>query len=98
MRLNHPEELGAGIATAFVATIYGVGAANLVFLPIGNRFKMMAEAQERDRAIVIQGFVLLAEGKPGILIRQNLQSFLHDKPKAKKAAGGEEPAGETAAA
>jgi chemotaxis protein MotA len=98
MRLNHPEELGAGIATAFVATIYGVGAANLVFLPIGNRFKYMAEAQERDRSIVIQGFVLLAEGKPGILIRQNLQSFLHDKPKAKKAAGGEEPAGEAAAA
>ena len=98
MRLNHPEELGAGIATAFVATIYGVGAANLVFLPIGTRFKFMAEAQERNRAIVIQGFVLLAEGKPGIMIRQNLQSFIHEKAKPKKDAAEEEPAGAPAAA
>jgi chemotaxis protein MotA len=90
MRLNHPEELGAGIATAFVATIYGVGAANLVFLPIGNRFKGMAQAQARTRSIVIQGFVLLAEGKPGIMIRQNLQSFIHEKHKPKKAGASAE--------
>ncbi len=37
MRLDHPEELGEGIATAFVATIYGVGCANLIFLPLGTR-------------------------------------------------------------
>ena len=85
MRLDHPEELGQGIATAFVATIYGVGFANLIALPLGNRLKYLAHELERERHVVIQGFVLLAEGKPGILIRQNLQSFLTDagKPKPK---------------
>jgi chemotaxis protein MotA len=87
MRLDHPEELGGGIATAFVATIYGVGFANLIALPLGNRLKQLAAELERDRHVIIQGFVLLAEGKPGILIRQNLSSFLTgpDKPKPKPA-------------
>ncbi|OYV39359.1 MAG: flagellar motor protein, partial [Acidocella sp. 20-61-6] len=83
MRLDHPEELGGGIATAFVATIYGVGFANLIALPLGTRLKHMAAELERERGVVIQGFVLLAEGKPGIVIRQNLSSFLDDKGKPK---------------
>ena len=83
MRLNHPSELGAGIATAFVATIYGVGFANLIALPLGNRLKHLAGELERERHVMIQGFVLLAEGKPGILIRQNLTNFLDDKVKAR---------------
>jgi chemotaxis protein MotA len=94
MRLDHPEELGQGIATAFVATIYGVGFANLIALPLGNRLKRLAQELERERHVVIQGFVLLAEGKPGILIRQNLSSFLTDKGKPKPAAAeGDEPVG-----
>jgi chemotaxis protein MotA len=95
LRLDHPEELGAGVATAFVATIYGVGAANLIFLPLGTRLTAVAEVLERERNIVIQGFLLLAEGKPGISIRQSLQSLLpqaHGKAKPAAAAGGE-PAG-----
>jgi chemotaxis protein MotA len=97
MRLDHPEELGEGIATAFVATIYGVGFANLIALPLGNRLKHLAQELERERHVVIQGFVLLAEGKPGILIRQNLSSFLDDEGKAKKKAeaGADAPAGAT---
>ncbi|OYV41281.1 MAG: flagellar motor protein [Rhodospirillales bacterium 20-64-7] len=97
MRLDHPEELGEGVATAFVATIYGVGAANLIFLPLGTRFAALAETLERERNIIIQGFVLLAEGKPGILIRQNLQSLLaeHGKKPSKKPSEAE-ASGETA--
>jgi len=97
MRLDHPEELGAGIATAFVATIYGVGAANLIFLPLGTRLAGMAEALERERAVMIQGFMLLAEGKSGIMIKQILNSLVAEKkapPPAAEAA--DEPLGETA--
>ena len=95
MRLDHPAELGEGIATAFVATIYGVGFANLIALPLGLRLKRLAQELERERHIVIQGFMLLAEGKPGIVIRQNLLSFVTDKAKAVPAeAEGEEPAGD----
>lgn len=96
MRLDHPEELGEGIATAFVATIYGVGGANLIFLPIGARLAAMAEARERERQVMIQGFMLLAEGKPGILIRQTLLSFLKEK-KANTRATDEDPMAEAMA-
>jgi chemotaxis protein MotA len=92
LRLDHPEELGAGVATAFVATIYGVGAANLIFLPLGTRLSGVAEGLERNRNVVIQGFLLLAEGKPGISIRQSLQSLLpqaHGKAKPAAAPDGE---------
>ncbi|MCB8874919.1 MotA/TolQ/ExbB proton channel family protein [Acidisoma silvae] len=82
-RLDHPDQLGSGIATAFVATVYGVGFANMVFLPLGARLAAFAESRRRERQIVIQGFMLLAEGKSGTLIRQNLQSFVPEPaPKA----------------
>ncbi len=98
MRLDHPSELGAGIATAFVATIYGVGAANLIFLPLGTRFSAIAQSRERERHVMMQGFMLVAEGKPGILIRQTLQSFLPEKKaKGRRAEDQDEPVGETAA-
>lgn len=100
MRLDHPEELGEGIATAFVATIYGVGFANLVCLPLGTRLKHLAHELERERHVVIRGFMLLAEGKPGIVIKQNLMSFVEDKTSKAKAKAGalEEPAGAPQAA
>jgi chemotaxis protein MotA len=78
-RLDHPSELGVGIATAFTATIYGVGSANMVFLPLHARLAHAAEARDRERQVVIQGFLLLSEGKSGTLIRQNLASFIADK-------------------
>jgi len=99
LRLDHPSELGGGIATAFVATIYGVGGANLIFLPVGSKITQTAAALERERNVVIQGFLLLAEGKPGTVIRQNLQSFLDEKPaKANAAANAEAPLGDAAQA
>jgi chemotaxis protein MotA len=85
MRLDHPDELGEGIATAFIATVYGVGFANLVALPLGNRLKQLAKEASRQRDVVIQGFMLLAEGKPGMVIKQNLSSFLDDHGKKPKA-------------
>ncbi len=100
-RLDHPAELGVGIATAFVATIYGVGSANMVFLPLHARFANFAETRDRERQIVIQGFLQLAEGKSGSMIRQHLTTFLPEsKRKAGQAAKGEgklgEPAGQAA--
>ncbi|GAB0114426.1 MotA/TolQ/ExbB proton channel family protein [Acidisoma sp. C75] len=80
-RLAHPSELGSGIATAFIATVYGVGFANMVFLPLGARIASVAQAQKDERHIVIRGFMLLSEGKSGTLIRQNLHSFLTDSGK-----------------
>lgn len=87
MELNHPDRLGGGIATAFVATVYGVGFANLIALPLGARLKSIAKELERERSVVIQGFILLSEGKPGVMIRQTLKNYLDDEsPKPKKQA------------
>jgi chemotaxis protein MotA len=94
MRLDHPEELGAGIATAFVATIYGVGAANLIFLPLGTRLAAIAETLGREREVMIQGFVLMAEGKSGIMIKQVLNSLVAEKKSKKAKAEDGAPMGE----
>lgn len=95
MELNHPDQLGTGIATAFIATVYGVGFANLVALPLGARLKTIAKDLERERFIVIQGFILLSEGKSGIIIRQTLKNYL-DEPGKKKDASSDEAASQRA--
>jgi chemotaxis protein MotA len=60
--LNDPSKLGAGIAVAFVATVYGVGSANLVFLPIATKLKMKARHEARRRELVVEGIMAIQEG------------------------------------
>lgn len=84
MELNHPDQLGGGIATAFVATVYGVGFANLIALPLGARLKSIARDLEHQRVIIIQGFILLSEGKSAIIIRQTLKNYLDNPDLGKK--------------
>ncbi len=73
--LADPAKLGAGIATAFVATIYGVGSANLLFLPISNKLKGIVHQQNYLREMIIEGLVGIAEGENPKLIEGRLQSF-----------------------
>ena len=61
--LADPSKLGAGIATAFVATIYGVALANLIFLPFANKLKSVVLAQSQYREMVVEGIVGIAEGE-----------------------------------
>ncbi len=60
--LADPNELGAGIATAFVATIYGVGFANLLFLPIADRLKSLILKSANYDDVYIEGLIAIAEG------------------------------------
>lgn len=60
--LSNPAALGTGIAVAFVATIYGVGVANLVFLPLGARLKKIVAAEAEDRAMIMVGLGAIAAG------------------------------------
>lgn len=60
--LSDPEKLGSGIAVAFVATVYGVGIANLVLLPIAARIRSQAEHQEAEDAMVVEGTIALQAG------------------------------------
>ena len=74
--LADPSRLGSGIATAFVATIYGVGFANLLFLPAANKLKAVARRRGRVREMVLDGIVAIAEGENPRNIEARLQGFL----------------------
>lgn len=74
--LTDPEKLGQGIAIAFVATIYGVGFANLVFLPIAGKLKAHIRAQTQARELMIEGILAIAEGENPRNIELKLSGFL----------------------
>ncbi len=76
--LSDPARLGGGIAVAFVATIYGVGLANLVFLPVANKLKMLIARQVLAREILVDGLVLIAHGENPRLIEERLSGYIDD--------------------
>jgi chemotaxis protein MotA len=75
--LADPAKLGAGIAAAFTATVYGIGLANLFLLPIANKLKTAALAQSHMREMVIEGMIAIAQGDNPRIIEARLQSYLH---------------------
>ena len=70
-----PSKLGGGIATAFVATIYGVGFANLLFLPMANKLKGQVHNQTRFREMIVEGVISIAEGENPRNIETRLQGY-----------------------
>jgi chemotaxis protein MotA len=74
--LEDPSSLGSGIAVAFVATIYGVGLANLFFLPTANKLKSIINAQTQYRVMIVDGLVSIAEGENPRNIDSKLQGYL----------------------
>jgi len=74
--LSDPSKLGAGIAVAFVATIYGVGSANLLFLPIANKLKALIGRQTRFKEMVIDGLEAIANGENPRNIEMRLEGYL----------------------
>ncbi len=83
--LENIEEVGKGIAVAFVATVYGVGAANLFFLPAGNKIRARAHEALRIREMMLEGVAGIVEGLNPKLIRSKLEAYIRHGPvKAKK--------------
>lgn len=76
--LTNPGLLGQGIATAFVATIYGVGSANLIFLPVANKLKTHVLALTQAREMLTEGIIAIADGENPINIKLKLDGYLHD--------------------
>lgn len=74
--LTEPSRLGAGIATAFVATIYGVGLANLVFLPLANKLKAHIAREVTYREILVDGLLCIANGDNPRLVDSRLRGYL----------------------
>jgi chemotaxis protein MotA len=74
--LSDPSKLGAGIAVAFVATIYGVGLANLVFLPIANKLKAHIGRLIVQREMIVDGLVGIANGDNPRIIESRLRGYI----------------------
>ncbi|RJX30849.1 MAG: flagellar motor protein [Oxalobacter sp.] len=70
--LTDPSKLGAGIAVAFVATIYGVGLANLVFLPIGARLRAFLNREIQKREMLTDAFVAIAHSENTRVIEERM--------------------------
>ncbi len=74
--LSEPSRLGAGIAVAFISTIYGVGLANLVFLPIAGKLKLLITRQMMMQEILVDGLVGIASGDNPRIIENKLQGYV----------------------
>lgn len=75
--LSDPSKLGAGIAVAFVATIYGVGLANLVFLPMSKKLMAHIGRLVSQREMIVDGLVGIANGDNPRIIESRLQGYIH---------------------
>jgi chemotaxis protein MotA len=73
--LSDPSKLGAGIAVAFVATIYGVGAANLIFLPMAKKLGSHVSRLVLMRELMLDGLVGIANGDNPRIIESRLQGY-----------------------
>jgi chemotaxis protein MotA len=82
--LDNIDEVGKGIAVAFVATVYGVGAANLVLLPAAGKLKIRIRDQQIIREMMLEGVVSILEGMNPRMIETKLVSFLAEMPEQQK--------------
>ena len=76
--LTDPSRLGGGIAVAFVATIYGVGLANLVFLPVANKLKALIAREVLAREMLVDGLVSIGNGENPRMIESRLHGYVSD--------------------
>jgi len=86
--------VGAGIAGAFVATIYGVAVANIIFLPLGGRIKLRLRDEITFKELTLVGVLAIQAGMNPKLVRERLSEFVHSPSNPKKGS----PAGEAASA
>lgn len=75
--LADPSKLGQGIAAAFTATIYGIGAANLALLPMAAKLKGHVNAQLQSREMIVEGLIAIAQGENPRNIEARLSGFVH---------------------
>jgi len=76
--LDNIQEVGRGIAVAFVATIYGVGIANLFFLPFAGKMRIQLHEEHQRREMMLEGVVSILEGMNPRMLEVKLSGFLND--------------------
>jgi len=82
--LDNINEVGRGIAVAFVATIYGVGIANLFFLPFAGKMRIRVRNGHRQREMMLEGVISILEGMNPRMLEIKLAGFLDDSNRERK--------------
>lgn len=75
--LDQPDKLGEGIAVAFVATIYGVGFANFIYLPIANKIRLHYQYIALYKEMTLIGLVAISHGDNSLLIERRLSGYIN---------------------
>ncbi|HUJ24569.1 MAG TPA: flagellar motor protein [Myxococcales bacterium] len=86
--LSDPSKLGGGIATAFVATVYGVGSANILFLPMANKLKRKLGLEKERKNLICEGVLSIQEGINPRVLEEKLRAFTGSHGAPEKAAAG----------
>ncbi|MBD3781069.1 MULTISPECIES: motility protein A [unclassified Cellulomonas] len=84
--LSDPSSLGHSIAAAFVATLWGILSANVVWLPLGTRIKRFSDLECAQMEVTLEGLLAVQAGANPRLVGERLRSLLPDTPAAKEAA------------
>ncbi|ERI95521.1 putative chemotaxis protein MotA [Clostridiales bacterium oral taxon 876 str. F0540] len=74
---NSPDQLGVSIATAFIATLYGVGSANLLWLPLSEKLKNLDKVEASEKSLIIEAILYIQEGVNPNTITEKLKGFLN---------------------
>ncbi len=75
--LEEPSTLGPKIAMAFIATLYGIGTANLLWLPIGSKLKALDDIEYREKSLILEAILYIQEGINPNTIAEKLKGFLN---------------------
>jgi chemotaxis protein MotA len=75
-KLDQPETLGPSISGAFIATLYGVGAANVILLPVALRLKQLSDTEAEARNLILEGILAIQSGDNPRVVQEKLMSFV----------------------
>ena len=80
--LDAPASLGHSISGAFIATLYGVGSANLIFLPLSNKLKEISAAELEYRTMLLEGILSIQAGDNPRLLAEKLETYIPPSARA----------------
>ena len=86
--LDDPSKIGPAVAVAFIATLYGIGMANMLLLPMGGKLKIRSAEEVLLRSMMIEGVVSISAGDNPRIVEEKLKAYLPPKLKAVAVAGG----------
>lgn len=82
-RLAEPEKLGESIAVAFVATLYGISFANIVFLPVANKLKAILKTEMAEKKLILQGLLSIQAGDNPRVLKEKLMCYMDEAARGK---------------